>query len=312
MASTALTAFLFPGQGAQAVGMGADVYHASPAARRVFEQADDALNLPLSALILQGPKDELARTENAQPAILCVSIAYLRAMEERLGTEAMPAPALVAGHSLGEYTALVAAGAMDLGTGLGLVRRRGQLMQEASDRTPSAMAALLGMELEAVQQLCRETGAQLANVNSAQQMVIAGPLETMEKAQKLAKERGARRAIRLDVSGAFHTEVMRPALAELEEALAKVEFMRPSAPIVANTTALPIDTPDQIGGELARQLCTCVQWQQSVEYMASQGVPRFIEIGPGDVLTGLTRRIQPNAQAMSAGGLDGLAAPAVS
>ena len=310
--SVPVTAFLFPGQGAQMVGMDADLYRGSPAARRVFQETDAVLGQPLSTLILEGPPEELARTENAQPAILCVSMACLRAMEERLGPEAMPKPRFVAGHSLGEYTALVAAGAMDMAAGLDLVRRRGQLMQQASDRTPSAMVALLGMELDAAQQLCRETGAQLANVNSVQQMVIAGPVQTVEQAEKLALERGARRGIRLEVSGAFHTEVMRPAQEGIEQALAGVRFRRPSAPVIANTTARPITTPQQIRRELAEQVCTCVWWQQSIEHMASHGVTRFIEIGPGQVLSGLARRIRREVEAVSVGDLDALAALTVS
>ena len=300
-------AFLFPGQGAQAVGMGADAYAGSAAARAVFDETDAALGMPLTRLILEGPAVELTRTENAQPAILCVSVALLRAAEERLGSAA-PAPAFAAGHSVGEYAALVAAGALSLADGVRLARTRGELMQAACDETPSGMAALIGLTLEPALRACEGTGAQVANVNSAEQIVIGGPNAALEQAVANAKAAGARRAIPLDVAGAFHTEAMRPAQAGLERALSGAALARASAPIVANTTALPIDEPEALREELAAQLCGCVHWSRSVEYMASAGVARFVEFGPGKTLAGLVKRIVPGASALAVPDLDAISA----
>ena len=297
------TAFIFPGQGAQAVGMGSDAYHGSPAARAVFDEADSVLGMPLSRLILDGPADALVRSLNAQPAILCVSLALLRAAEERLGA-AMPRPAFTAGHSVGEYAALVAAGALSLAEALRLVRTRGELMQNACDATPSGMAALIGLTLEPAQRACEGTGAQVANVNSAEQIVIGGPNDALQRAISNAKQAGARRAIPLEVAGAFHTEVMRPAQEGMARALAEAALTESATPVVANTTALPVESTAEIRSELVSQLCGCVYWQQSVELMAAQGVDRFIEFGPGKVLTGLSRRIVTDTTALAVPDLD--------
>ena len=301
------TAFIFPGQGAQAVGMGADVYHGSPAARAVFDEADEVLGFPLSRLILEGPADELVRSLNAQPAILCVSIAMLRAAEDSLGA-GMPRPVFTAGHSVGEYAALVAAGTLSLSEALRLVRMRGELMQAACDATPSGMAALIGLTLEPARRACEGTGAQVANVNSAEQIVLGGPNGALERAIANAKEAGARRAIPLDVAGAFHTEVMRPAQEAMAHVLAEAALADSTVPVVANTTALAIGAAGEIRSELASQLCGCVYWQQSVELMAANGVDRFIEFGPGKVLTGLSRRIAPDAAALAVPDLDAIGA----
>ena len=297
------TAFIFPGQGAQAVGMGADAYLGSAAARAVFDEADLVLGIPLSRLILDGPADELVRSLNAQPAILCVSVALLRAAEERLG-ESMPEPAFAAGHSVGEYAALVAAGALSFAEALRLVRTRGELMQSACEATPSGMAALIGLTLESAQQACEETGAQVANVNSAEQIVIGGPNEGLGRAISNAKQAGARRAIPLEVAGAFHTEVMRPAQEGMARFLAEAALTGSALPVVANTTAQPVESAEDIRAELVSQLCGCVYWQQSVELMAARGVDRFIEFGPGKVLTGLSRRIVTNIEALAVPDLD--------
>ncbi len=301
------TAFIFPGQGAQAVGMGSDAWQGSPAARAVFDEADSVLGVPLSRLILEGPAEELVRSHNAQPAILCVSIAMLRAAEERLGT-ALPRPAFTAGHSVGEYAALVAAGSLSLSEALRLVRARGELMQAACEATPSGMAALIGLTLEPARQACEGTGAEVANVNSAEQIVLGGPNDALERALANAKEAGARRAIPLEVAGAFHTEVMRPAQEAMVEVLAQADLNPADVPVVANTTALPVGSVDEVRAELASQLCGCVYWQQSVELMAAHGVDRFIEFGPGKVLTGLARRIAPDAAALAVPGLDAVSA----
>lgn len=299
------TAFLFPGQGAQEVGMGADAYAGSPAARAVFDEADRVLGVPLSKVILEGPATELVRSHNAQPAILTVSVALLRALQERMGA-AMPKPSFVAGHSLGEFSALVAAGALEFAEALRLVRRRGELMQQAAEATPSGMAALIGLKLDAARKACETTGAQVANANSEEQIVIAGPAEALQAAIERAKAAGARRALPLEVAGAFHTEVMRPAQIEMDKEFAKADLRNPTVPVIANTTAKPLTNSSEIRDELADQLCGCVYWQQSVEYMGANGVTRFIEIGPGKVLTGLAKRIVPGAEAIAVVNLDAI------
>lgn len=301
------TAFLFPGQGAQEVGMGADAYAGSAAARAVFDEADAILGVPLSRTILEGPADDLVRSHNAQPAILTVSIALLRALEEKLDGR-MIQPAFVAGHSLGEFSALVAAGAIDFKDALCLVRQRGELMQAAAEATRSGMAALIGLKLEAALTACDGTGAQVANANSEEQIVIAGPSDALVIAIERAKAAGARRALPLEVAGAFHTEVMRPAQTEMDAAFASTEFRDPKIPVIANTTGKPLTSRDQIRAELADQLCGCVYWQQSVEFMGTNGIQRFIEIGPGKVLTGLARRIVPGSEAISVANLDAIGA----
>jgi [acyl-carrier-protein] S-malonyltransferase len=285
--------------------MGSDAYHGSSAARAVFDEADSVLGVPLTRLILEGPADELVRSQNAQPAILCVSIAMLRAAEEHLGL-AMPRPAFTAGHSVGEYAALVAAGALSLAEALRLVRTRGELMQAACDATPSGMAALIGLTLESARQACEGTGAQVANVNSAEQIVVGGPNDALEHAIANAKEAGARRAIPLDVAGAFHTEVMRPAQEAMAGVLPEAALNTAAVPVVANTTALPVESTEEVRAELGSQLCGCVYWQQSVELMATRGVYRLIEFGPGKVLTGLSRRIAPDAAALAVADLDAI------
>jgi [acyl-carrier-protein] S-malonyltransferase len=282
-------AWVFPGQGSQEAGSGADLYEASPAACRVFQRADAALGFSLSDLCLHGPEDLLRQTINTQPAVMAVSLACLEAGREAglLATE----PAFVAGHSLGEYTALVATGALDIESGLRLVRERGRLMQMASDERPGTMAALLGLDEETAAALCRETGAQVCNLNAPGQVVIGGTLAAVEATLDLARQRGARRAIRLNVSGAFHTELMAPAVKGMARALEQVVLRDPRVPIVANGSARPLTSAHQVRDELLYQLNHPVQWRRSIEHMANGGVDTFIELGPGQVLTGLIRRI---------------------
>jgi [acyl-carrier-protein] S-malonyltransferase len=305
MADSPVTAFVFPGQGAQFVGMGASARTVSAAARAVFEEANEVLGFDLSRIIFEGPAEELVSSHNAQPAILTVSVALMRAVGEQLGSAA-PHPAFVAGHSLGEYTALVAAGVLDFATALRLVRRRGELMQEAAEATPSGMAALIGLQLDGARQACEGTGAQVANANSAEQIVIAGPTDALAAAIERSKEAGARRALPLEVAGAFHTEIMRPAQVALDALLSDAEIHAPTVPVVANTTAKPLTTVEELRAELADQLCGCVYWQQSVEFMGAQGVTQFVEIGPGKVLSGLVKRIVPGAVAVPVEHLDAL------
>ena len=297
MAEQGRLAYVFPGQGSQLVGMGRDLYHNFSSAREVFEEADDALGFPLSRLCFEGPEEELAQTVNAQPAILTVSFACLKALSQVAGR--MVCPAFMAGHSLGEYTALVAAQVLDFVDGVRLTRERGRLMQEAGDRVPGGMVAIIGLDDVSVEQVCQETGAQTANLNSPGQIVVSGTREAMVRAMDLARAMGARRTIALNVSGAFHSPLMQPAAEGIANAISELDFRHPSIPIVVNSTAQPVTTADEVKEELLRQLLHCVQWQKSVEYMVDAGVDTFIEIGPGQVLSGLIKRINTEAQILN-------------
>ena len=288
-------AFLFPGQGAQAVGMGLDLYQSSPAAKAVFDEVDEAIGEPFSRIIFEGPEDELRKTVNTQPGILTVSIACLRAAEEALGSDRMPVAAMAAGHSLGEYTALVAAGALSVTDGVRLVRERGRLMQYASELTEGGMAAILGLEEAALAEVCREAGTEISNINTADQIVISGERQAVERTMELATEKGARRTVPLVVAGAFHSRLMEPAQEGLTKIVGELTFHEPSFPIVANCTGQLITTAAEIKAELLSGLLSCVRWKGSVETMLSSGVSDFYEIGPGRVLTGMVRRINEEA-----------------
>jgi [acyl-carrier-protein] S-malonyltransferase len=278
--------------------MGRDLYHGFGAARAVFEQADEALRFPLSRLCFEGPEDELLQTINAQPAIVTVSFACLEAIR---GVDGVAPAAFVAGHSLGEYTALAAAGALDFATTVYLARERGRLMHEAGQITPGGMAAVIGLDEAALKEVCAESGARIANINCPGQIVISGTEDKLTKAMDLAKAKGAHRVIRLQVSGAFHTPLMQPAVDGMAEIMARLSFNRPSIPIIGNTTAQPLSSAEPVKDELLRQLCNCVRWQGSVEYMMGDGVSTFIEIGPGKVLAGLIKRIDRNANIINIG-----------
>jgi [acyl-carrier-protein] S-malonyltransferase len=296
------TAFLFPGQGSQYVGMGQDLYETYPEARATFDQADEVLGFALSDLCFNGPGEILKGTINTQPAIFVTSVALLRALESKKSQT----PGFVAGHSLGEYSALVAAGAMDLATGLQLVRERGRLMKEAGERSPGGMAAVLGLETEAVNDVCRrareETGGviQVANYNSPGQIVISGDFRTRDVAIELAKAEGARRVVPLAVSIASHSPLMECIVDEFRQAVEAVEFRRPAVPVVANVSAAPLESVEALREELVQQLTSPVRWVESIRYMIGQGVTEFVEIGPKDVLKKLMRRIDKSVQAMSA------------
>lgn len=282
-------AFVFPGQGSQAVGMGRDLFSCSEAARLVFQEADAVLGFSLSQLCFEGPEDGLRQTVNTQPAIMVASLACYRALQESLGSST-PKPTFVAGHSLGEYSALVAAGAMSFADAVRLVRLRGKLMQEAGETTPSGMAAVIGIDEDRLEGICRLCGVQIGNINSPGQVTISGPQQELTEAMRQVKAAGARRVVPLNVSGAFHSEVMRPAAEGLCRALKEVNIGDAATPVIANVTGQPIGTSVQIRSELVDQLCSPVRWQASVETMVAGGVKHFVELGPGQVLSGLVKR----------------------
>lgn len=290
--------YVFPGQGSQSVGMGLEIYNASRAARDVFEEADDSLGFPMSHLIFNGPAEELQDTINSQPAIMVVSIACWKAWEEFLGSN-IPNPASVAGHSLGEYTSLVVAGAVNFKDALVLVRERGRLMREASIERPGAMAAILGLDEFALEHICAETGVELANINSDDQIVISGDRLAVARAMDLASARGAKKTIPLHVSGAFHSSLMSKAQKGLAAAVKAVDFHDPQVPVIANYTGTPLISANQVRDELVQGLCHCVQWRNSVRYMVDSGVSHFVEFGPSKVLASLIKRIDRDVEAIT-------------
>lgn len=301
------TALLFPGQGSQYVGMGLKARDQYPVAAQTFQEADDVLGFKLSALCFSGPAEVLTDTLNAQPAILALSVAYLRVAEgapEAAEADA-PTPAYLAGHSLGEYSALVAAGALTFADALKLVRERGRLMKEAGEQRPGRMAAVIGMEVAPLEALCREASGdglelvQIANYNAPGQLVISGAEKAVERASALAKERGAKRVIPLAVSIASHSPLMRHAAEGLRVAVNALTIQTPRRTVVANVSARPLATASEIKQELVAQLTSSVRWIESMQYMAAQGVNTFIEIGPKDVLVGLQKRITPEANAVN-------------
>ncbi len=296
ISQTSRYSYVFPGQGSQSVGMGKDLFDASRAARDVFEETDDSLGVRLSNLIFNGPADELQDTINSQPAIMAVSIACWRAWAEFLGNRT-PAPAAVAGHSLGEYTSLVVAGVISYADGLKLVRERGRLMHQASLDRPGSMAAVLGLAEDVLEHICAETGVELANINSDDQIVISGEKIAVARAMDLATARGARKTVPLSVSGAFHSSLMGQAQEGLTEAVQSVEFHDPLVPIIANVSGEPLMTGEQVRTELISGLCHCVQWRNSVRFMVDSGVSQFVEFGPSRVLSALIKRIERGVQA---------------
>ena len=306
-------AFVFPGQGSQYVGMGRDLYEQYPEARTVFDEADEILGFPLSRLCFEGPEDILTDTINAQPAILTMSVACLRALPVLpnllLGSEPLLSlnPLFCAGHSMGEYTALVAAGTLDFPSALRLVRERGRLMKLAGERAPGGMAAVLGLEREAVEEVCQrareetEGIVQVANDNAPGQTVISGEQAALERAMALAQERGARRVVRLAVSIAAHSPLMACIVDEFRAAVGATSMEEAGIPIVANVTACPITAVADIRHELVAQLTSPVRWVESVQYMIAQGVDTFVEIGPKEVLSGLIKRIDRNVRRVNVG-----------
>ncbi len=312
------SAFIFPGQRSQSVGMGRALAASSPAAAATFAAADAALGEPISTLAWEGPADVLDRTENAQPALLATSIAYLAALRERWTAFgiAEASPAYYAGHSMGQYSAMVAAGVIGLDDGVRLVRQRGRLMQASAAGRQGRMAAIIGLDDARLPELVERASAHgvfgVANRNSPGQVVVSGERPAVEVAIALARELGAKRAIELPVSVAAHSPLMAEAAERMRAALADVPFADPSAPLLANRDARPLTSGDEARAELIEHLTAGVDWVRAVETMAAAGVDRFVEIGPGRVLTGLVKRIVPDLEALATdapNASDGLAVP---
>ena len=296
-------AFVFPGQGSQAVGMGRALASASPAAAAVFDEADDALGQPISRLAWDGPSEALDRTENAQPALLATSLAYLAAFRERREDDREPQPAFAAGHSMGQYSALVAAGVVSLADGIRLVRERGRLMQASGEGRDGAMAAIIGLDDARVPELVAEASANgvfgVANRNAPGQVVVSGERRAVEAAADIAKRLGARKTIILPVSVAAHSPLMAAAADGMRAVLSDVHFRDPGVPLLANANARRLTTGDACRAELVEHLTTGVDWVRAVETMAAAGVTTFVEVGPGRVLTGLIKRILPDAESVA-------------
>lgn len=322
---TTNVAFLFPGQGSQAVGMGADIYEVSPAAKQVFATVDEALGIPLSSICFHGPQETLRATINAQPAILTVSLAFLAAFQEAFSPQAFTwtsslSPAFTAGHSVGECTAFVAAGALDLREAAQMVRERGRLMHHEGTVCPGGMAAIIGMDADALQEICQEATEKaiaelstdsathpgqgrviVANYNAPGQIVISGAQRALELAGELARSRGAKRVIPLAVSGAFHSPVMQPAANALATTIDRLSLQDVTIPIISNISAAPLIHAQELRTELAEQVAASVQWIRGIEYLVSQGVNIFIEIGPGQALNGMVKRIVKGATMLNIG-----------
>jgi [acyl-carrier-protein] S-malonyltransferase len=305
-------AFVFPGQGSQAVGMGAELARAHPSARAVFEEVDAALGQRLSEIMFGGPLETLTLTENAQPALMAVSMAVMRVLEAEHGFELSRRVKFVAGHSLGEYSALAAAGALSVADAARLLKTRGQAMQKAVPVGQGAMAALLGVGKEVAEKLSAEAAqgevCQLANDNEPTQAVISGSKSAIDRAGQLAKAHGVRRFMPLNVSAPFHCALMQPAADVMAEALARVEMKAPAVSLVANVLAAPISDPSEIKRRLVEQVTGTVRWRESIVAMADLGVTSIYEIGSGKVLAGLAKRIVPSLDATSVGSPQDIAA----
>jgi [acyl-carrier-protein] S-malonyltransferase len=290
------TALLFAGQGAQAVGMGKDLAEKFPSAKAWFDRANAALGYDLAVICFNGPEVDLTKTENAQPGIFLVSWVCFELLKEKIPNLKFDA---TAGLSLGEFTALTAAGAMSFEDGLRVVRQRGKFMQEACDITKGGMAAVIGLDETPTREVCAEAGVVLANLNCPGQLVISGEAEKISKAVELAKAKGAKRAIPLPVAGAYHSPLMASAQPKLQNELAKIEISPPIVPVISNVTAQPHNSPSEISAQLIEQVTSSVFWENSMRYLLAQGFTRFIELGPGTALSGFMKRIDKNAQMLN-------------
>ena len=299
-------AFVFPGQGSQAVGMGRELGEAEPTARATFEAVDDALDQHLSRIIFDGPESELTLTANAQPALMAVSMAVVRVLEEKAGAPLAEMGRFVAGHSLGEYTALAATGALDLRAAAQLLRTRGEAMQAAVPVGEGAMAAIMGLDADTVRAVTEEAAqgevCAPANDNAPGQIVVSGHAGAVARAVAMAKEKGAKRAVELSVSAPFHCSLMQPAAERMEQALATAEIRAPSLPVVANVSAEPVTDPAAIRRNLVAQVTAPVRWRESMLALRGEGVDSLVELGAGKVLSGLARRIDRGLQATAVGG----------
>jgi len=292
-------AFLFPGQGSQAVGMGKDLYLNSIAAREVFDEIDDTLGRKLSTMIFEGPDEELRQTENTQPAIMATSVATWRAMEETTGV--LQIPNATAGHSLGEYSALAVSGVLSVTDAVKLVLERGRLMQGACEERPGGMAALIGLDEVTAEEICRESGAQISTINTEQQIILAGDHRSLAMAIDIASARGAKKAIPLQVGGAFHSGLMSPAQRGLNDMIDSLTFHDPLVPLVGNVTAKSLGTAEEVREELRLQLTSCVQWNNTVKFMLNDGITSFYEIGHGRILSGMVKKIDRSASIANIG-----------
>lgn len=291
-----MVAFIFPGQGSQYIGMGRDLYAAYPSSKEVFDKADKILGFPISRICFEGPMDVLTQTQNCQPAIFTASIAALSAFSGQLS-----AVSYTAGLSLGEYSALVASGALSFEDGLRLVKKRAELMEAATKKYPGKMSAVLGLGREELQGICLAAGAEIANLNCPAQVVITGRIEAVDKAKQLAQEKGAKRVIDLEVSGAFHSSLMKEAAQELNQQLKDYSILDAVVPVISNVTARSQEKSLEIRENMVKQVYSPVLWEDSVRYMACGGVKTFYEIGPGNILKGLIRKIDPSLEVINIG-----------
>jgi len=295
-------AYVFPGQGSQQVGMGLDLYNIYSSAKEAFDEADATLGFSLSRLCFEGPEEKLIRTDNVQPAVLVTSIACLKATQQ--ANNDLPSPYFTAGHSLGEYTALVATNALSLGDAVSLVRERGKLMYKAGQKNPGGMLAIIGLDIEAIRNICLHSKCNISNINCPTQTIISGPDDALAEAGDLARMKGARRLIPLRVSCACHSSLMESIVDEFSTVISSFVFHPPSIPIIANVTAQPLTDIDSIKQELLKQLRHCIQWQSSIEYMTHNEVTSFYEFGPGKVLSGLIKHINSTTQTFNISGIE--------